>query len=107
MGLADRDVLLLFSDGRKVQVLKTLLLQDIAHQIIFMQALHDDDDYPLGEAIQPREQGAAVPVLHVLQLQVTGLLTSLEWIIDDDGVVTTILTDDLQGGTEETFAIDV
>ena len=53
---------LLLRDRREVQMPPAVLLQQMTDQIVWMQALHDDDNRTFRLVIEPRQQRVGVPL---------------------------------------------
>ena len=62
-GFTERDGHCLLGDGRKVQVPPATLLEEMADEIVGMEALHDDDDRAVVLVIEARQQCVGIPLL--------------------------------------------
>ena len=67
-------------------MLPTTLIEEMAGKVVFVQALHDDDDGTVLLVIEARDQGAAIPIDHPFAGRLRHRLFGLERIVDDDEV---------------------
>jgi len=75
-----------FGDCRKAHDLPRLLAEDVANQIILMQALHDDDDGAAALVVLAAIEGVVEPIVGGLPLGVGERFLRLQRIIDQDDV---------------------
>jgi hypothetical protein len=60
----------------------------VTHEIVFMEALHDEDDTALFFVVEPAEKGVVVPVVDAAALAFGERLVGFQGIIDDDEIGT-------------------
>ena len=82
----DRMHLVFFGDCRERHDLPWLLATHMADQVVFVQALHDDDDGAAPLVVEPAVEGMAEPVVGGLPLRVGERLLGFQRIIDQDDV---------------------
>src|SRR5207249_3235895 len=73
-------------DGGEVEVLPTTLSEEIAGQVVLVQALHDHADRISFLVVEARDQAAAVPVDHAPARWPRHRLFGLERIVDYDEI---------------------
>jgi hypothetical protein len=78
--------LVVFGDCRKADDLPRLLAQHMTHEIVFVEALHDDDNRPTALVVLPAVEGVVEPVVGGLALGVGERLLGFEGIVDQDDV---------------------
>ena len=60
----------------------------MTHEIVFMEALHEEDDTALFFVVEPAEKGVVVPVVDAAALAFGERLVGFQGIIDDDEIGT-------------------
>ncbi len=75
-----------FSDRCERQYLPVFLLDDMTHQVILMQPLHNDDDRAPLLVVEPRQERVVIPFIDRLTPGFRKRLVRLERIVDDDQV---------------------
>jgi hypothetical protein len=78
--------LVLLGDRRKAHHLPILLRQHVAHQIVLVQAVHDQDDRPLLLVVEAAVEGVVEPLVGGAAMGRRERLLGLQGIIDDDDV---------------------
>ena len=58
----------------------------MAHQVVLMQSLHDDNDGSLRFVIEPREEGIIVKFVSLASERFRSGILRLQRIVDDDEV---------------------
>jgi hypothetical protein len=86
--VSELDGLLLQRDRRHVQMMPAALLQEVAGEVIFMQALHDHNDGARLFVIEPRDQCAAILIDHSLPARLRMELVGVQGVVDDDQIGT-------------------
>ena len=82
----DRVLLVPLRDRRETNHLPTFLLEHVTHEIVFMEALHDEDDTALFFVVEPAEKGVVVPVVDAAALAFGERLVGFQGIIDGDEI---------------------
>src|SRR5262249_9787010 len=84
--IAERDLLGLLSDSRQVEVYPVfpLILQEMPDQIIDVQSLLYDDDYPSPLVVEPGGEGGPKPANSRLARRLRHSILGFQWIIDND-----------------------
>src|SRR5580704_18282906 len=77
---------LFFGDGWQSYMFPLLLLQDMADQIVLVQALHKNDDAAGALVIEPSVKGVIVPVVGRLALGCRERLIGLQRVINNDDI---------------------
>jgi hypothetical protein len=85
----NRDALLDFGNSGQVQVLPTLLLEQVSDEIIDVEALHNDDDRVGDFIIQAGQKRIAVPPFDLLSRGLGVGVLRFHGIVDDDEVSAT------------------
>ena len=78
--------LLLQPDRWHVQMIPTALSQEVASEVILMQALHDRNDGARLFVIEARDECAAIPVDHALPGRLRMDPIGVQGIVDDDQI---------------------
>ena len=76
------------------------LLQQMSNEVIWMQALHHDDDRSFRFMIEPRQQRVGVPLPQRIPSALRLRVLRLKWIIDDDEIATATGQGAAHGGCE-------
>jgi hypothetical protein len=82
----DRVALVLLGDRRKAHHLPILLRQHVAHQIVLVQAVHDQDDRPLLLVVEAAVEGVVEPLVGGAAMGRRERLLGLQRVVDDDDV---------------------
>ncbi len=82
----DDIVLVLFRNGRKAHQFPGFFFQHVAYQVVFVQALHDQNHPARAFVVEPAAQRAAEPLVGGFALRVGERFRRLLWIVDDDDV---------------------
>ena len=75
-----------FRNRRQIEVRPAVLLQQMANEIVDMEALHDHDDGVLGLVVETGEQRVGVPLLGTFACCFRIGILRLHGIVDDDEV---------------------
>src|SRR5579863_9968 len=81
-----RNIQLLVSDCRQIEMVPAALSKQIASKIVFVEPLHNGDDRAGLFVVETRNQGAAIPVDHPLSCLLGINLVGVEGIVDNDQI---------------------
>ena len=73
-------------DRRKGHDLPRLLSEHVAHEVVLVQPLHDDDDAPSALVVEPAVEGVGVPIIGGIPSRLGERLFRLQRVIDQDEV---------------------